>query len=145
MPIKKQEFYEGAALHLVARTGQVASIRYEAPFFILNDRVSILLKYSTKNRSPWGFTFAVDEQLLLKKRATRSDTVIGLICGKDGIATVSYDSYATVAGLRRSALHIACHRQHNEYYAVSGPDGRINQKIPPSSWQRILESKASNT
>ena len=47
MAIKKQEFYEGAALHLLARTGTVASMRYNAPFFIFNDRVLGLLSSTT--------------------------------------------------------------------------------------------------
>lgn len=65
MAIKKQEFYEGAALHLLVRSGGIMSIRYEAPFFLLNDNVLIYLKYSTKGRSPWGFTFTTDEQIAL--------------------------------------------------------------------------------
>ena len=48
MAIQKQEFYEGAALHLVARSGHVTSVRYDPPFFFLNDRMRVLLKYSTK-------------------------------------------------------------------------------------------------
>jgi len=36
MAIRKQEFYEGAALHLL-HDGGIVSIRYEAPFFVLND------------------------------------------------------------------------------------------------------------
>ena len=70
MAIKKQEFYEGAALHLLARTGTVTSMRYNAPFFIFNDRVLGLLKYNTKTRSPWGFTFTPDEQGLLGSKAS---------------------------------------------------------------------------
>lgn len=34
MAIKKQEFYEGAALHLLARSGGISNIRYETPFFL---------------------------------------------------------------------------------------------------------------
>jgi len=34
MAIKKQEFYEGAALHLLVRGGAITSIRYELPFFV---------------------------------------------------------------------------------------------------------------
>jgi len=52
MAIQKQESYEGAALHLIARTGQITSIRYDPPFFLLNDRISVLLKCSTRGRSP---------------------------------------------------------------------------------------------
>lgn len=78
MAIKKQEFYEGAALHLLACTGQIASIRYDAPFFFLNERLSVLLKYSTKTRSPWGFTFTLAEQMGLQAIASKLNTMIGL-------------------------------------------------------------------
>jgi hypothetical protein len=70
MAIKKQEFYEGAALHLIARSGHIKSVQYESPFFFLNDRITLLLKYSTKNRSPWGFTFTEEEQRQLLTKAT---------------------------------------------------------------------------
>jgi hypothetical protein len=138
MAIKKQEFYEGAALHLLARTGQIASIRYEAPFFLLNDRLLVLFKYSTKGRSPWGFTFTVDEQTLLQTKASQFNTTLGLICGADGVAAISYQSYLSVAAPRKSAIHIACYRLHGAHYEVSGPDGALERKVAPSSWQRVL-------
>ncbi len=138
MAIKKQEFYEGAALHLLARGGRITSIQYEAPFFLLNDRLSVLLKYSTKGRSPWGFTFTADEQLLLETRASEFKMAIGLICGSDGVAAFSYESYVSVAAPRTVAIHLACFRQHGEHYEVSGPDGSLRRKVAPSSWQRIL-------
>src|SRR5580692_7246999 len=140
MAIKKQEFYEGAALHLLARSGRIASIRYNAPFFLLNDRLSVMLKYSTKGRSPWGFTFTADEQLLLKTRASDSEMAIGLICGADGVACFSYQSYVSVAAPRTAALHLACYRQHGEHYEVSGPDGTLQRKVAPSNWQKLLEN-----
>ncbi|HUE88335.1 MAG TPA: hypothetical protein VMO26_19845 [Vicinamibacterales bacterium] len=76
MGIKKQEFYEGAALHLLARTGAITCSRYESPFFVVNNTVVVHLKYSTKGRSPWGFTFMPDEQALLAQRASRHEVVI---------------------------------------------------------------------
>jgi hypothetical protein len=141
MAIKKQEFYEGAALHLLARNGGIASIRYEAPFFLLNDALLVLLKYSTRGRSPWGFTFTTDEQSLLQEKASELRTIIGLICGADGVAAFPYDSYLKVAAPRKSAIHIACYRQLGEYYEVNGPDGKLNGKVSPSDWQRILRAK----
>lgn len=139
MAIKKHEFYEGAALHLVARAGQIASLRYEAPFFLFNDRVWVLLKYNTGGRSPWGFTFTADEQMLLQTRASKFKTAIGLICGSDGVAAINYHSYLDVAAPRSAAVHIACYRKRGEHYEVSGPDGSLNRKVSPSSWQKILE------
>lgn len=139
MAIKKQEFYEGAALHLLARTGAITSLQYDAPFFFINDQFLALLKYSTRGRSPWGFTFTRDEQLLLQSRASNHKIVIGLICGADGVAAINYDAYLKVAASRKSAIHISCYRQHGEYYEVNGPDGMLDSKVAPACWQRILE------
>jgi hypothetical protein len=139
MGIKKQEFYEGAALHLLARSGRVTSIRYEAPFFLLNSHLSILLKYSTRGRSPWGFTFTPDEQAILKRAASKSKIVIGLVCGADGVAAFRYDEYLSVAALKGAAVHVSCYRRHGEHYEVNGPDGCLGRKVAPSDWRRILE------
>jgi hypothetical protein len=140
MAIKKQEFYEGAALHLLARAGNVRSIQYDAPFFLLNGHLLVLLKHCTRARSPWGFTFTADEQSILDYRASEFEIVLGLVCGADGVAAFSYDAYLKVASLRRSAIHIACYRRHGEYYEVAGPDGKLPSKVPPSKWQTILRS-----
>jgi len=139
MAITKQEFYEGAALHRLARNGGITSIRYEPPFFVLNNRLLAHLKYSTRGRSPWGFTFVPDEQMLLHKRANDSDIVIGLICGADGVAAFPFEAYQSIATSRKSAIHIACYRQHGGHYEVNGPDGRLDGKVAPSNWQKILE------
>ena len=140
MAIKKQEFYEGAALHMLARSNVIASIRFEAPFFLINDKLSVYLKHSTKVRSPWGFTFTSDEQRLLMKEAPKRKIVIGLVCGADGVASLTYDAYRTVASHRTSAVHISCYRRHGEHYEVNGPDGTLGGKVAPSNWQRIMES-----
>jgi hypothetical protein len=139
MAIKKQEFYEGAALHLLARTGGIKSIRYDAPFFVLNDELLVYLKYSTRGRSPWGFTFMPDEQMLFQTRTSKQRIVIGLICGADGVAALTLDAYRCIAALAKSAVHIACYRQHGEHYEVNGPQGKLVGKVAPSNWRKILE------
>lgn len=140
MSIKKQDFYEGAALHLLARTNQVKSIRYDAPFYLINEELSILLKYCTRVRSPWGFTFTAEEQATLKRASAKRSLVIGLICGSDGVAAISYGSLLAVASPRQSAIHVACYRGHWEHYEVSGPDGTLSRRVSPSNWQKILEN-----
>jgi hypothetical protein len=139
MAIKKQEFYEGAALHLLARTGRLSSVSYAPPFFLLNDDLTVLLKYSTKGRSPWGFTFTPEEQLLLQGKASKAKTAIGLVCGADGVVGISYASYLSIATPRKSALHVSCYRHHGEHYEINGPDGALDRKVAPSNWQRIFD------
>ena len=139
MAIKKQEFYEGAALHRLARTGAIAGIQYSPPFFLVNDHFLVLFKYSTRTRSPWGFTFAPDEQALLKARALENHPlVIAMVCGSDGVAVVRYDAYLTIAAQRTTALHVSCGRLHGKHYAIAGPDGDLARKIAPSEWHQIF-------
>jgi hypothetical protein len=139
MVIQKQEFYEGAALYQLARGGRIFGIRYEHPVFVVNDKLFLFLKYSTKRRSPWAFTFTSGEQSLLEELASKSDLVIGLICGADGIAGLTYNAYRAIATPRKSSVHVSCYRRHGQYYAVAGPDGELDRKISPSLWRRFLE------
>jgi hypothetical protein len=139
LAIQKQEFYEGAALYRVIRSGAVTSIRCEMPFFLLNERVRVTLKYSTKGRSPWGFTFMPSEQVLMEEHAQAGELLIGLICGSDGVVVLRYEEYRSIATPRDSALRIACFRKHGKHYSVKGPDGRHPAKVSPSAWRRILE------
>lgn len=138
MGIKKQEFYEGAALHVLARSGAISGLCYDPPFFLFNGSLSAYFKYSTRGRSPWAFTFMPAEQLALAARAAAFEVVIGLVCGADGVAALSYRSYLRVASTRNAAVHIACYRRRGEHYEVNGPDGTLGEKIAPSSWRRIL-------
>lgn len=141
MAIKKQEFYEGAALHILAQTGQLKSLSYVAPLFTVNGCLRVLLKYSTKNRSPWGFTFQRYEQSMLDDSRGNIPTMIGLVCGSDGVVALSCDQFIAIANPRPSAIHIACYRSHGEHYEIFGPDGPLSRKISPSNWAKILEDK----
>lgn len=138
MAIRKQEFYEGAALHLLARTGQVRTLKYDPPFFYFNNEYSVMLKYSTRGRSPWTFTFTPLEQEQLLAVSPKFRASVGLICGADGVVALDYTSFCTIASKRSSALHVACYRDHGAHYEVRGPDGTLSKKVPPSGWLRVL-------
>lgn len=143
MALKKQEFYEGAALHILARTGKLTSIHYLLPFFIMNERIAVLLKYSTKVRSPWGFTFVQEEQVQMIQQALDRRIVLGLICGSDGIAAFNYEDYRQIASPRDSSIHIACYRDHGEQYRIAGPEGTLDFKVSHAGWRRILDEAES--
>ena len=139
MAIKKQDFYEGAALYLLARGGALPGFRYNAPFLEVCGKV-LLLKFSTKGRSPWSFTFNVGEQTSLLERCEQEAVVIGLICGSDGVVALPAKDYFSIASPRASGLHVACYRQHDKHYEVSGPDGVLGRRIAPSNWRRLFKS-----
>lgn len=138
MAIQKQQFYEGAALHLIVRSGNVERIQTDPPFFVVNDVLLVHLKYCTKTRGPWAFTFAADEQLLLARRAQTQRLVLGLVCGGDGVAALSFDQYLEIAPTQSVAVRVACQRRPGQQYCVGGPAGDLSRKISPSAWQRLL-------
>jgi hypothetical protein len=138
MAIQKQEFYEGAALHQLIRSSTGSRVTNAPPFFVFDDRIQVHLKYSTGKRSPWGFTFTPEEQTLLEERSQQMPLVIGLICGADGVATLTYGQYSGVATIRSAALRVSCRRLHRQHFEVRGPDGVVPGKIAPSDWGRLL-------
>ena len=139
MTRRKQEFYEGSALHRLVRGAEGLTISYRAPYFLIDGATLVLLKYSTQSRSPWSFTFAPDEQLQLATHPGTERIVIGLICGSDGIAAIDYVSFQGIAKPREVALRIACFRAHGTHYEVRGPDGVLERKVPPSNWLRLIK------
>jgi hypothetical protein len=141
--IQKQEFYEGAALHRLIRAGHLATIRYEPPFFHINDSMYVTLKYSTRTRSPWAFTFMPAEQALLDATAANACLYIGLVCGSDGVVALNYRDLRPLAAPRATAVHVSCYRGHGQHYEVNGPDGRLSRKVAPSDWGRILSPGVS--
>lgn len=138
MSLRKQDFYEGAALYLLVRSGTIETIEYTPPFFLLNGSLLIYLKYSAKSRTPWPFTFTAEERLLLRSRSSRFAIFIGLVCGADGVVALSNDSLENLAGPTETPVRIACHRKYNEHYAVKGPNDRLDWKVAPSQWLKIL-------
>ena len=138
MAIRKQEFYEGAAVIRLIHDGHLRTVRYDAPFYVCNDQTLVYLKHSTKNRSPWSFTFMPHEIAQFRDRARQHEVVIGLVCGGDGIAALRLDDYLLLTSKYDTSIHVACYRRHGEHYEISGPDGSLPQKVPPSSWTRIL-------
>ena len=139
MGIQKQEFYEGAALHQLIRGSNGIGIVHVPPFFIDDGSLQVHLKYSTGKRSPWGFTFMPDEQLLLQQRAQQMPLVIGLICGADGVAALPYEEFIGVAQVKSMALRVSCRRNHREHFEVGGPDGTLPGKVAPSEWVRLIQ------
>ena len=139
MSIKKEAFYEGAALHQILTSLSRVTVSYQSPFFVLNSAQRIYFKYSAAGQSPWGFTFSAEEQSSLRDDYDEP-VILGLICGSDGVVTVPLELFDVIAGQRDASVAISCQRRFRKHYEVSGPDGRADRKIAPSEWQNLLLS-----
>jgi hypothetical protein len=136
--ISKQAFYEGAALHILACSTHISGLSLSGRYFLLNGDTLVLFKHSTRKRGPWGFTLTPAEQADLAGRPNGSKVVLALICGTDGVAVISTSELHQIALPHTAALRIACSRRLGQHYQVSGPDGDLRRKVPPSRWSRLF-------
>jgi len=141
MAIQKLEFYEGAALYRLIRSLGEVRVRVDGGMVILDECLGVFLKYCTRTRSPWSFTFSTTERSTLAYHALSMPVVVGLVCGADGVATLQHKDYVAVAGNGASQIALFCSRRYDEHYAIGGPAGKLSRKIAPSAWNRLLVAK----
>lgn|SRR3990172_3471739 len=135
--IDKQEYYHGAAIVRLLEDGRYKTVIKHSLGYMINGEVIVLVKYSTKNRSPWRFTFTLDEMVsveILGKQNTRM--AIALICGGDGICAITVGELRSIMG--DNPGWIAAKRNYNEQYGVSGPSGKLERKIGFQRWPSIV-------
>lgn len=137
MSIRKLEFYEGAALFRLIRSLGAVHVRMDNGVVVLDDYSRLYLKYCTRTRTPWSFTFSSAERRAIASHADEIPLYIGLICGSDGVAAMERQDYLEVAGRGESSIAISCARRHDRHYSISGPAGVLAKKIAPSAWSRI--------
>ena len=135
--IDRQEYYHGAALIRLVDDKRFKTISKHSLGYVVNDEVLILLKYSTKSRTPWRFTFTLDEMIFVETTIKQKDKiVIVLICGGDGICPIHAKELYGILGDNPGWISIG--RKFNEQYGVAGPNGQLLRKVPFQRWPSII-------
>ena len=129
------ELYHGVALCRIIHDTRVKSIKLHSKrsnsAYVVNDRIGIYIKYSTKRMTPWHFTFQphhLAEMSDIMKHFDKSFFI--LVCKDDGV--VCLDSSEA-----KMLLDFACDknqglsasRKPREKYGVGGPLGNIKYKF----------------
>src|SRR5579871_4809805 len=96
--LDEYEFYQGAVLRqLVVDANYSVSFR---PFlregritaFVMNGRVGLYIKHSSKRMSPWRFTFTIEQAAdLLDLEAKFPDSFLVFVCESDGLVTLPFN------------------------------------------------------
>ncbi len=138
--IDKQEFYHGVAIIRLLEDERCQKVKKHDFGYTINDDVFVFLKYSTKSRSPWRFSFRHDEVEQLNSLANSfRKIIVALVCGGDGICAVSWQEAAEIMGNEEG--WISAKRNFNKQYGVAGPKGRLNGKVSLCEWPlKIFES-----
>ena len=135
--IDKEEFYYGAALRLLLHNPRVKAVRQTKFGYIVNEGHFIFLKYTTKVRTPWGFSFSQEDLncLNVESKNHRSATV-GLICSGDGVCAVKLSDLNYI--LDFAAGWVSIRRKFNERYAVKGTEKSLSGKTPLNAWPNAI-------
>lgn len=143
--IKEYERYHGVAFNrLVHGAGGPVSIkRYNQishSCYVIDDHIGAFIKYSTKRLSPWSFTFKKEHQdEILKMHSMLKSVFIILVCGEDGIVSLSYDELKLLLDDNHDNYEwVGVWRNAREKYKISGTDGKLEFKIGDNEYPAKL-------
>jgi hypothetical protein len=160
--INEFEYYHGVALRDIIVTSKVGISIETKNFFgrvnsyLLNGRVGIYIKHSSKRLSPWQYSFSVAnlQELLELRRAAKSVWLI-FICGPDGLVAVSLRDFVSITETRPGGVApIRIDRGRNKMYRVSGNAGALPFRkargvvpivadVIPATAESVLEANSS--
>lgn len=147
--IRDIEFYHGAALARLVRSGQRVTI---APFnalshasYVVNDCCGLYLKHSSSRMSPWSFTFHLNHQHEIDEmHRLIGYVVVGLVCNDDGVAGLDYSEFRTVLDANHEVVEgIGISRKPRGMYTVRGRDGKMQYRIGDGEFvKKVLRQEA---
>ena len=131
--ISEFEYYHGVALRSIIATSPAAVSIATSDFagrvnsYLINGRVGVHIKHSTKRLSPWQFSFTLPQlQELLDLKRTAKFVWLVLVCGPDGVVAVSLKDFASITEARAGgAVPLRIDRGRNRMYRVSGNAGAL--------------------
>ena len=99
--------------------------------FVLNERVGIFLKHSSKRMPPWGFTLrATEVEKVLQHLEKQFATYMLFICGRDGVAALDMSMLRSIIDFEETdSAWIRVERKRRSMYGVSGNRGALPHKV----------------
>lgn len=140
MTIPSSHYFIGSALYQLLSAGKDIEIEsfptISKNSFSINKQVGLYTKYTTKNTSPWTFTFKKVHQEEIKVMRELYDYVfIVFVCGKDGIACLKYEDLKHLLDDNfEEAEWIRFSRIGSQRYKVTGKDGELPYKLTIKSF-----------
>jgi hypothetical protein len=135
--LDEYEFYQGAVLRqLVVSSNLSLSFR---PFlregriaaFVMNGRVGIYVKHSSKRMSPWRFTFTIEQAAdLLDLEVKYPDSFLVFVCETDGLVALSFaELHGLVDFAQSDNAWVSISRPPRAQYHLAGNRGELDRKV----------------
>lgn len=132
------ELYQGVVLRQII-VGAHATVRV-TPFekegrvnaFVLNDKIGLFVKHSSKRMSPWRFTFHIEQIAdLLDLEAAYFNSFVGFVCGMDGLVVIDVATLHQLVSFEDTeTAWLRIDRKPRSLYDLSGNRGELPNKVP---------------
>ncbi len=143
--IKEFELYHGAVLsRLIHCAPRAVAVRtYPSPSnasYIIDERIGLYIKHSTKRLSPWTFTFQGRHQAEIRDMyKLLGDVCIVFVCHTDGVVSLRFAELQTIISIQHAtAQWVRISRRHRERYSIVGRRDRLRSKIGDSEFPRNI-------
>lgn len=148
--IREFEFFHGLVFaRILHGTQRPLSIK---PFpsasnasYVVNEKIGIYIKYSSKRMTPWRFSFKKEhqEEIELMKKSLK-EVFLLLVCNDDGVVCLSHSEVKQILNDQHDAIEwISANRHKREMYEVKGSDGKLGFKIGPNDFpEKIFDVNA---
>lgn len=135
--IDKQAYYHGAAVITLLEDARCKALHKKGLLgYVVNDGVFLFIKYTTKSRTPWRFTFDQEDVDRANRMAQEYGTVlIPMVCAGDGVCVITWDEGVLLLGNVPGFIAVA--RKHHEQYAVWGAYEDMKGKVSLSRWPSL--------
>jgi hypothetical protein len=134
--LDEYEFFQGAVLRqLIVDADWSLTIR---PFvregrisaFIINNRIGVYVKHSSKRMTPWRFTFNIDQAAdLLDLEVKFPDTFVVFVCESDGLVTLDVGRLHEIISFETENAWVRIERPPRSQYDVGGNKGDLPNKL----------------
>ena len=144
--IKPVELYHGAVLVRLAQckiARHITISSYPSPSrcsYVIDGEIGIYIKHSAARMTPWSFNFTKAHQAEIQDMTKNLEQVfVILVCGKDGIACLSYQELKGVLDYEYNQNEwVKASRYLGEKYRITGSDGKLKHKIADSHFPQRL-------
>ena len=100
--------------------------------YVLDNRIGLQIKHSSKRLNPWQFTFTpANYREIGFLQISHRNSFIVLVCHTDGMVCLTADEVISLLAFGESAQGwIRVSRRRNEWYSVSGGAAELPRKKP---------------
>jgi hypothetical protein len=135
--IDDYERYQGLVLrNIVVSAGAPVAL---APFgnqgrvnaFVVNSKIGIFVKHSSKRMSPWRFTFHIDQVAdLLDLQGAHRVSFVAFVCGSDGLVSVDVETVQTIVDFADTEqAWVTIRRSPRSMYDICGNREELPGKV----------------